>query len=51
MKNEKGEAVTEIGGRSFKIQKQFLNNIKKHNIEATVEKIKKCYPFFCIPKG
>jgi len=38
--NEKGEAVIEIGGREFKIQKQFLEDIKEKNMEETVKTLK-----------
>ena len=38
--NEKGEAVLEIGGREFKIQKQFLNDINEQNMEETLKELK-----------
>ncbi|WP_165750120.1 alpha/beta hydrolase family protein [Cellulophaga sp. Z1A5H] len=38
--NEKGEAVVAIGGRAFKIQKQFLNDINEQNMEETLKKLK-----------
>ncbi len=38
--NEKGEAVLEIGGRKFKIQKQFLDDINEKNMEETVKTLK-----------
>jgi len=38
--NEKGEAVLEIGGREFKIQKQFLDDINEKNMEETVKTLK-----------
>ncbi|WP_158977964.1 alpha/beta hydrolase [Cellulophaga sp. L1A9] len=38
--NEKGEAVIAIGGRAFKIQKQFLNDINKQNMEETLKNLK-----------
>ncbi len=38
--NEKGEAVLEIGGREFKIQKQFLDDINEKNMEETLKVLK-----------
>jgi putative redox protein len=38
--NEKGEALMEIGGREFKIQKQFLDDINEKNMEETLKKLK-----------
>lgn len=38
--NEKGEALLEIGGREFKIQKQFLNDINEQNMEETLKNLK-----------
>ena len=35
--NEKGEAVLSIGGRPFKIKKQFLDDLEAHNLEAEVK--------------
>jgi putative redox protein len=37
---EKGEAVLEIGGREFKIQKQFLEDINEKNMEETLKALK-----------
>lgn len=39
--NLKGEAVLSIGGREFKIQKQFLENINEQNMEKTVKEMDK----------
>ena len=39
--NEKGEALLSIGGRSFKIQKQFLDDINEKNMEAIVREMNK----------
>ena len=38
--NEKGEAVLEIGGREFKIQKQFLDDINEKNMEETLKNLR-----------
>ena len=38
--NEKGEALLEIGGREFKIQKQFLNDINEQNMEEVLKNLK-----------
>ncbi|MBU2997132.1 lysophospholipase [Cellulophaga baltica] len=38
--NAKGEAVLEIGGREFKIQKQFLNDINEQNMTKTLKELK-----------
>ena len=35
--NEKGEAKLQIGGREFKIQKQFLDDINEKNMKDTVK--------------
>lgn len=37
---EKGEAVVVIGGREFKIQKQFLEDINEKNMDETLKKLK-----------
>jgi len=37
---EKGEALLEIGGREFKIQKQFLDDINEKNMEETLKNLK-----------
>jgi len=37
--NEKGEAVLEIGGRKFKIKKQFLDDINEKNMEQTLKNL------------
>ena len=37
---EKGEAILMIGGREFKIQKQFLDDINEKNMEKTLKKMK-----------
>lgn len=38
--NQKGEALIAIGGRDFKIQKQFLEDINEKNMEETLENLK-----------
>ena len=38
--NEKGEALLEIGGREFKIQKQFLDDINEKNMEETLKSLR-----------
>ncbi len=38
---EKGEALTNIGGRKFKIKKQFIDDIQDHAIEETLKKLRK----------
>jgi alpha/beta superfamily hydrolase len=38
--NEKGEALLEIGGREFKIQKQFLDDINEKNMDETVKALR-----------
>ena len=38
--NEKGEALLEIGGRAFKVQKQFLDDINKKNMEEVLQSLK-----------
>jgi alpha/beta superfamily hydrolase len=38
--NEKGEALLEIGGREFKIQKQFLDDINEKNMDDTLKLLK-----------
>ncbi|MGZ2371517.1 alpha/beta hydrolase family protein [Ancylomarina sp. YFZ004] len=37
---EKGEAVLMIGGREFKIQKQFLDDINEKNMEETLKNLR-----------
>jgi len=39
----KGEAEVNIGGRPFRIQKQFIDDIENNDLMATVKKIKKPY--------
>lgn len=39
--NETGEAVLMIGGREFKIKKQFLEDINEKNMEVTLKKLDK----------
>ena len=38
--NDKGEAILEIGGREFKIQKQFLDDINEKNMSETVQALR-----------
>jgi len=38
--NNKGEAVLEIGGREFKIQKHFLDDINEKNMSETVKALR-----------
>ncbi len=38
--NEQGEATMLIGGREFKIKKQFLDDINEKNMESTLRKLK-----------
>jgi len=38
--NEKGEAIIEIAGRTFKIRKQFLDDINEKNMEKMVKTLK-----------
>ena len=38
---EKGEALLSIGGREFKIQKQFLDDINEKNMNTTVKEMNK----------
>jgi putative redox protein len=38
--NDKGEALLEIGGREFKIQKHFLNDINEKNMTETVRSLR-----------
>ncbi|MGH1335964.1 MAG: alpha/beta hydrolase family protein [Aureispira sp.] len=39
--NEKGEALLEIGGRAFKVQKQFLDDINEKNMEEVLKSLKR----------
>lgn len=39
--NQKGEAILSIGGRDFKIQKQFLDDINEQNMEQTLKEMDK----------
>lgn len=39
--NQKGEALLSIGGREFKIQKHFLDDINEQNMEKTVKDMDK----------
>ena len=38
---KKGEATLSIGGRPFKIKKQFLEDLESHNLENEVKKLRK----------
>ncbi|PCJ95510.1 MAG: hypothetical protein COA50_09960 [Flavobacteriaceae bacterium] len=38
--NRKGEAVVDIGGRAFKIRKQFLEDINENNMEESLSTLK-----------
>jgi putative redox protein len=38
--NDKGEALLEIGGREFKIQKHFLDDINEKNMSETVKSLR-----------
>ncbi|MFT4661104.1 MAG: putative OsmC-like protein/pimeloyl-ACP methyl ester carboxylesterase [Patiriisocius sp.] len=40
---EKGEAEVNIGGRPFRVQKQFIEDLENNDLLATVKKIKKPY--------
>jgi len=41
--NQFGEAEVNIGGRPFKIQKQFIDDIQKYDLMSIVENLKKPY--------
>ncbi len=41
--NINGEAIVEIGGRAFKIQKHFLEDINEQNMDRTLKKFKNCF--------
>ena len=38
---KKGEATLSIGGRPFKIKKQFIDDLESHNLENEVKKLRK----------
>jgi len=39
--NQKGEAEVQLGGRPFKIRKQFLDDLDKHDLPAAIARLKK----------
>ena len=46
----KGEAVVELGGRSFRIKKQFLDDISGHKLAAAVGSLRKALMVFHAPR-
>ncbi len=46
----KGEAVVELAGRSFRIKKQFLDDISGHNLDAAIGALGKALLVFHAPR-
>ncbi|MHA1154094.1 MAG: bifunctional alpha/beta hydrolase/OsmC family protein, partial [Alphaproteobacteria bacterium] len=46
----KGEAVVDLGGRSFRIKKQFLDDISGHKLEAAVGSLRRALMVFHAPR-
>ncbi|MEO0812887.1 MAG: alpha/beta fold hydrolase [Myxococcota bacterium] len=46
---EQGEAEVSIGGRAFKIQKQFIDDLRQHNVDERIGSLKRALLVFHSP--